>query len=133
MALQLPSDGGLNNTRNATIIPINLVSVARTGKVTQALLKDQRHLTFQCGFIAERLQQTICTRLQQRRKRNRRHVSAASRPHPESGDAPARETTVLDPVGEKRPHRVGCRGPAPGAAAGNHSPTITGKLAPPRN
>ena len=68
MALQLPSDGGLNNTRNATIIPINLVSVARTGKVTQALLKDQRHLTFQCGFIAERLQQTICTRLQQRRE-----------------------------------------------------------------
>ena len=41
-----------------------------------------------------------------------------------AADAPARDTSVLDPVGEERPHRAGRRGPAPGAAAGNHSPTM---------
>ena len=54
IALQLLSDGGLNSTRNAMIIAINLVSVARTGEVTQALLKDRRHLTFQCGTSLRR-------------------------------------------------------------------------------
>ena len=49
MTLQLLSGGGLNNTRNATIIAMNLVSAARTGEVTQAFLKDQSYLTFQCG------------------------------------------------------------------------------------
>ena len=56
-----------------------------------------------------------------------RHIRAASRPNPESGDAPARETSVLDLVGEERgerPHRAGRRGPAPGAAAGDHSSTM---------
>ena len=53
-----------------------------------------------------------------------RHVSAARRPDPESGDAPARVASVLDPAGEERSHRAGSLGPAPGAAAGgNHSPT----------
>ena len=45
-------------------------------------------------------------------------------PNQESGDATARETSVLDPVGEKRPHRAGRRGPGLGAAAGNQSPTM---------
>ena len=51
-------------------------------------------------------------------------ASAASRPNLESGDTPARETSVLDLVGEERPQRAGRRGPAPGAAAGNKSPTM---------
>ena len=41
-----------------------------------------------------------------------------------AADAPAREARVLSPVGEERPHQAGRRGPAPGAAAGNHSPTM---------
>ena len=56
-----------------------------------------------------------------------RHSSAASRPDPESGDALLWETSVLDPVGEEHPHRAGRRGPAPGAAAGNHSLTMGDK------
>ena len=45
-----------------------------------------------------------------------RHIRAASRPNPESGDAPARETSVLDLVGEERgerPHRAGRRAQHP--------------------
>ena len=59
-----------------------------------------------------------------RGKMLRRHVSAASRPNPI--DAPARETSVLDPVDEERGSQSPCRPPADKPRVG----WVTGRLAP---
>ena len=49
ICLQQLGIGGLKNTRTAALLASNLVSVGRTGETTNALWKDTRHLSFQCG------------------------------------------------------------------------------------
>lgn len=49
ITLQLLGKGDFKGTRDAALLSLNLVSVGRTGEVTNSLFKDIRHLTFTCG------------------------------------------------------------------------------------